>query len=55
MRQKYILVNFNLGVKSMLLTKDIIKFNKLLIEVPKSNKRLWDMSENRWGYKIVQK
>ena len=35
----------------MQVTKNIIKFNKMLIEIPKAMKGVWDMSENRWGYK----
>ena len=35
----------------MQLTKDLIKFSNILIKIPKETKRLWDLSENRWGYK----
>ena len=35
----------------MQVTKNIIKFNKMLISIPEACKRVWDMSENRWGYK----
>ena len=35
----------------MQVTKNIIKFNKMLIAIPKAMKGVWDMSENRWGYK----
>ena len=35
----------------MQVTKNIIKFNNMLIEIPKAMKGVWDMSENRWGYK----
>jgi len=35
----------------MQVTKNIIKFNNMLIEIPKTMKGLWDQSENRWGYK----
>ena len=57
MRQKYILINFDnqQGVKSMLLTKNIIKFNKLFVKIPKQTKRVWDLAENRWGYKFLKK
>ena len=57
MRQKYILINFynKQGVKSMLLTKNIIKFNKLLVKIPRQTKRVWDLAENRWGYKFLKK
>ena len=52
MRQKYMLINLNKkGVKSMLLTKTLIKFNNLLVKIPKQTKRVWDLAENRWGYK----
>ena len=56
MRQKYMLINLlNYGVKSMLLTKTLIKFNNLLVKIPKQTKRLWDLAENRWGYKKTEK
>ncbi len=56
MRQKYMLINLiNLGVKSMLLTKTLIKFNNLLVRIPKQTKRVWDLAENRWGYKKTKK
>ena len=51
MRQKYMLINLN-GVNSMLLTTNIIKFNNLFVKIPKETNRLWDASENRWGYRI---
>mgnify|MGYP003150231355 FL=1 len=35
----------------MQITKNIIKFNKFLVKIPKETKRVWDLSENRWGYK----
>ena len=35
----------------MLLTKTLIKFNNLLVKIPKQTKRVWDLAENRWGYK----
>ena len=35
----------------MQVTKNIIKFNEMLIAIPKAMKGVWDMSENRWGYK----
>ena len=56
MRQKYMLINLlTYGVKSMLLTKTLIKFNNLLVKIPKQTKRLWDLAENRWGYKKTEK
>ena len=39
----------------MLLTKTLIKFNNLLVKIPKQTKRVWDLAENRWGYKRSQK
>ena len=35
----------------MQVTKKVVKFNKLLVKIPKATKRVWDLSENRWGYK----
>ena len=35
----------------MQLTKNIIKFKEILIKIPKQTNRIWDLSENRWGYK----
>ena len=39
----------------MLLTKTLIKFNNLLVKIPKQTKRVWDLAENRWGYKKTKK
>ena len=39
----------------MLVTKDILKFNKFMFKIPHDTKRLWDLSENRWGYKLLKK
>ncbi len=39
----------------MLVTKDILKFNKFMFKIPNDTKRLWDLSENRWGYKLLKK
>ena len=56
MRQKYILINFyNQQGVSMLLTKNIIKFNNLFVKIPGQTKRVWDLAENRWGYKSLKK
>ena len=56
MRQKYILINFcNYQGVSMLLTKNIIKFNNLFVKIPRQTKRVWDLAENRWGYKSLKK
>ena len=54
MRQKYMLINFN-GVNSMLLTTNIIKFNNFFVKIPKDTNRVWDASENRWGYTFSKK
>ncbi len=38
----------------MQLTNNLIKFsNTYMIRIPKDTKRVWDLSENRWGYKKV--
>jgi len=55
MRQKYMPGNFKIRSKGMLITKNILKFNKLLINIPRQTKRVWDLSENRWGYKTIKK
>jgi hypothetical protein len=39
----------------MLLTKTLIKFNNILVKIPNQTKRIWDLSENRWGYKFFSK
>ena len=39
----------------MQLTKNIVKFNNFLIEIPKAMKGIWDSSENRWGYRKINK
>ena len=39
----------------MLLTKNIIKFNNLFVKIPRQTKRVWDLAENRWGYKFLKK
>ena len=39
----------------MLLTKNIIKFNNLFVKIPRQTKRVWDLAENRWGYKFPKK
>ncbi len=39
----------------MLLTKTLIKFNNFLVKIPRQTKRVWDLAENRWGYKKLQK
>ena len=46
-------INFN-GVKSMLLTNKIIKFNEFFIKIPDQTNRVWDTSENRWGFKYLK-
>ncbi len=55
MRQKYMPINFNNGVKSMLLTKNLIRFNKMLVKIPSQTKRVWDIAENRWGFRFSKK
>ena len=35
----------------MLLTRNIIKFKNIVI--PRQTKRVWDLAENRWGYKFI--
>ncbi len=55
MRQKYMLNNFNNGVNGMLLTKNIIKFNDCLIKIPQQTNRVWDSSENRWGFRFYKR
>ena len=39
----------------MLLTTNLIKFNHYLIKIPPETRRIKDLSENRWGYKQLQK
>ena len=39
----------------MLLTKNIVKFKNFLIKIPNETNRVWDLSENRWGYKLLKK
>ena len=34
----------------MQVTKNVIRFNNLMIKIPQDTKRVWDLSENRWGY-----
>ena len=36
---------------NMQVTRNVIKFNGLNIKIPEDTKRVWDLSENRWGYK----
>ena len=35
----------------MQVTKNIVKFSNMLIQIPKAMKGVWDKSENRWGYR----
>jgi hypothetical protein len=37
----------------MQLTKDLILLSNILVKIPKATKRIWDLSENRWGYKKI--
>ena len=39
----------------MLLTKNIIKLNNLLVKIPAQTKRIFDTSENRWGFRFLKK
>ena len=39
----------------MLLTNRLIKFNNFFVRIPKETRRVWDASENRWGYKRSKK
>jgi hypothetical protein len=39
----------------MMITKKIIRLSNVLISIPKECKRIWDCSENRWGYKYENK
>jgi|TARA_B100000035_G_scaffold212961_1_gene182476 hypothetical protein len=39
----------------MLLTKTLIKISNILVKIPKQTRRVWDLSENRWGYKRSDK
>jgi hypothetical protein len=39
----------------MLLTKTLIKISNILVKIPKQTHRVWDLSENRWGYKRSDK
>tara|TARA_B100001029_G_C14845013_1_gene330488 strand:- start:514 stop:690 length:177 start_codon:yes stop_codon:yes gene_type:complete len=56
MRQKYMLINLNIkGVNGMLITTKLIKFRNMLIKIPKQTGNVWDLSENRWGYKFLSK
>ena len=38
----------------MQVTKNILKFNNMLIQIPETMKGVWDKSENRWGYRKVK-
>ena len=38
----------------MQITKNIIRFNNLMVKIPQDTKRIWDLSENRWGYKYAK-
>ena len=39
----------------MLITNNLIKFNNLVVKIPADTKRVWDLSENRWGYRLQNK
>ena len=38
----------------MQITKNIIRFNNLIVKIPQATKRVWDLSENRWGYRYAK-
>ena len=44
-----------LGVKSMLITKSLIKLNNIFVRIPRDTGRIKDLSENRWGYRFISK
>lgn len=36
----------------MLLTKNFLRFKKdFIIKIPSQTGRVWDLAENRWGYR----
>ena len=35
----------------MQVTKNVIRFNNMLVKIPQDTKKVWDLSENRWGYR----
>ena len=39
----------------MLLTNNLIKFNNFFVKIPEQTNRVWDTSENRWGFKHLNK
>ena len=39
----------------MQVTKNVIRFNNMLVKIPQDTKRVWDLSENRWGYRPLSK
>ena len=41
----------NAGAISAELRQNVIRFNNMLVKIPQATKRVWDLSENRWGYK----
>ena len=38
----------------MLLTKNIVKFNKLVVKILNKPKEFGTLAENRWGYKTLK-
>ena len=34
----------------MLLTKTLIRISNILVKIPKETRRVWALSENRWGH-----
>ena len=39
----------------MQITKNFVKLGNHLVRIPKACKRIWDLSDNRWGYSKVKK
>ena len=39
----------------MLITNNIIIFKNFFIKIPNYSEKVKDLSENRWGYKIVSR
>ena len=39
----------------MLITNNLIKLNNLFVKIPEQTNRVWDTSENRWGFKPLKK
>ncbi len=35
----------------MQITHNIVKANSFFVKIPSQTRRVWDISENRWGYR----